>query len=194
MKAVFATRNRHKVEQVKILLEKVEILPLDELAPDLGLEERFETFEANALAKARAATQATGLPAIADDSGLQVDALDGDPGVRSARYAGEDAGDEANNAKLVALLGDVPEEQRTCRYVCAAVCVWPSGTEMVASGSCSGRVILEGRGTLGFGYDPLVVPDGDTRTMAEIPLEEKLTFSHRGRAFRALAQKLDAHA
>lgn len=194
MKAVFASRNRHKVEQVKILLEKVEILPLDELAPELGLEEPFATFEANALAKARAATQATGLLAIADDSGLQVDALDGDPGVRSARYAGENATDDANNAMLVALLKDVPEDQRTCRYVCAAVCVWPSGTEMMASGTCGGRVILEGRGRLGFGYDPHVVPDGDTRTMAEIPLEEKLTFSHRGRAFRALAQKLDAHA
>lgn len=193
MKAVFASRNRHKVEQVKILLEKVEIIPLDELAPDLELEEPFETFEANALMKARAATQATGLPAIADDSGLRVDALDGDPGVRSARYAGEDATDEANNAKLVTLLEDVPENERTCRYVCAAVCVWPGGTEVVASGSCAGRVILARRGTLGFGYDPLVIPDGDTRTMAEIPLEEKLTFSHRGRAFRALAQKLDAH-
>lgn len=194
MKAVFASRNRHKVKQVKILLEKVEIIPLDELAPDLELEEPFETFEANALAKAWAATQATGLPAIADDSGLQVDALDGDPGVRSARYAGEDATDEANNAKLVTLLEGVPEDERTCRYVCAVVCVWPAGTEVAASGSCAGRVILEGRGTLGFGYDPHVIPDGDKRTMAEIPLQEKLTFSHRGRAFRALAQKLDAHA
>ena len=194
MRAVFASRNRHKVEQVKILLEKVELIPLVELAPDLVLEEPFETFEANALAKARAASKATGLPAIADDSGLQVDGLDGDPGVRSARYAGEDATDEANNAKLVALLEDVHEDERTCRYVCAAVCVWPVGTEVVALGTCAGRVILEGRGTLGFGYDPHVIPHGDSRTMAEIPLEEKLTFSHRGRAFRTLAQKLDAHA
>lgn len=194
MRAVFASRNRHKVEQVKILLGKVEIIPLDELAPDLVLEEPFETFEANALAKARAATKATGLPAIADDSGIQVDALDGDPGVRSARFAGEDATDGANNAKLVALLEHIPEDARTCRYVCAAVCVWPAGTEVVALGSCSGRVILEGRGTLGFGYDPYVIPDGDTRTMAEIPLEEKLMFSHRGRAFRTLAQQLDVHA
>ncbi|MDQ3618564.1 MAG: non-canonical purine NTP pyrophosphatase [Actinomycetota bacterium] len=182
------------MEQVEFLLEKVEIIPLDELAPDLVLEEPFETFEANALAKARAATKATGLPSIADDSGIQVDALDGDPGVRSARFAGTGATDEANNAKLVALLEDVPEDERKCRYVCAAVCVWPGGTEVVALGSCAGRVILEGRGTLGFGYDPHVIPDGDKRTMAEIPLEEKLTFSHRGRAFRTLAHKLDVYA
>ena len=192
MRAVFASRNRHKVEQVRILLDRIEIVTLDDAAPDLRLEEPFDTFEENALAKARASVHVTGFPAIADDSGLEVDALDGEPGVRSARFAGEDATDAANNAKLMSLMQDVPESERTCRYQCVAVCVMPDGSIVIASGSCAGRVILEPRGTLGFGYDPYVVPEGETRTMGEIPLEEKLVFSHRGRAFRALAEKLEA--
>ncbi len=192
MRAVFASRNRHKAEQVRILLDGIEIVPLDDLAPDLELEEPFDTFEDNALSKARAAVHVTGFPAIADDSGLEVDALGGDPGVRSARYAGEGATDAANNEKLVTLMRDVPEAERTCRYLCVAVCVMPDGSSVMASGACEGRVVLEPRGMLGFGYDPHVVPEGETRTMAEIPLEEKLTFSHRGLAFRGLAAKLEA--
>lgn len=128
--------------------------------------------------------------AIADDSGIEVDALGGRPGVHSARYAGSDASDAENNAKLVAELRDVPEEQRTCRYRCVAVAVSPDGDEVIAEGSCEGRIVLEPRGSGGFGYDPHVVPEGDDRTMAEIPLEEKLSFSHRGRAFRSLAARL----
>jgi XTP/dITP diphosphohydrolase len=194
VKAVFASRNKHKVEQVRILLPGIELVTIDEVAPDVVLEEPFDTFEANALAKARTAAAATGLPAIADDSGLEVDALGGEPGVLSARYAGPDASDEDNNAKLVDRLQDVPEAERTCRYRCVAVFVTPDGEEIVASGSCEGRVVLGGRGTLGFGYDPHVIPEGETRTMGEIPLEEKLQFSHRGRAFRALAQKLGSRS
>ena len=189
MRAVFASRNRHKIEQVAVLLGGVELVGLDEVAPGLELEEPFATFRENALAKARAAARASGLPAIADDSGLEVDALDGAPGVLSARYAGDGASDHDNNHKLAEALRNVPEP-RTCRYRCVAVLVMPDGHELVAEGSCEGRVVLEGRGTQGFGYDPYVVPEGETRTMGEIPLEEKLTFSHRGRAFRALAQAL----
>lgn len=178
-----------------MLLPGVELVPLDDVAPDLALEEPHDTFEDNALAKARAAARATGLHAIADDSGLEVDALGGAPGVRSARWAGDEAADDDNNAKLVALMTNVPEDMRTCRYRCVAALVTPDGTEMVADGTCEGRVVLEGRGSLGFGYDPHVVPLPDpasleTRTMGEIPLEEKLTFSHRGRAFRSLSEKL----
>jgi pyridoxamine 5'-phosphate oxidase len=194
LKAVFASRNRHKVEQVQRLLPRVELMALDDIAPDLVLDEPYDTFEENALAKARTAASATGLPAIADDSGIEVDALNGAPGVRSARYAGDDATDEANNAKLVAALRDVPEPERTCRYRCVATAVWPDGRTLIAHGSCEGSVVLEGRGDLGFGYDPHVVPEGETRTMGEIPLDEKLRFSHRGRAFRLLAEKLDAAA
>jgi XTP/dITP diphosphohydrolase len=190
VRAIFASRNRHKTEQVALLLPTVDLVPLDEIAPDLELEEPFDTFEANALAKARAVVVATHLPAIADDSGLEVDALGGAPGVRSARYAGEVATDRENNTKLVAALRGVPEDRLTCRYQCVAAVVWPDGRELVTYGSCEGRVVLEGRGTLGFGYDPHVIPKGDTRTMGEIPLEEKIQFSHRGRAFSDLAARL----
>jgi non-canonical purine NTP pyrophosphatase (RdgB/HAM1 family) len=190
VRAVLASRNRHKSRQVAILLPDVEIVPLDEVAPDLVLEEPFDTFEANALEKARLTARATSLPAISDDSGLEVEALGGEPGVYSARYAGDGATDDDNNRKLVERLRDVPESQRTCRYRCVAALVMPDGRELVGEGSCEGRVVLEGRGSMGFGYDPHVVPEGDTRTMGEIPLDEKLQFSHRGRAFRALSAQL----
>lgn len=191
MKVVLASHNRHKAEQIALLLPDLDLVPLDDVDPVLELAEPYDTFEDNALAKARAVVEATGLPAVADDSGLEVDALYGAPGVRSARYAGDGATDEDNNAKLVAALAGTSEQERTCRYRCVAVFVAPDGRELVASGSCEGRVVLEGRGALGFGYDPYVIPEGETRTMGEIPLEEKLEFSHRGRAFRALAALLD---
>jgi XTP/dITP diphosphohydrolase len=190
LKAVFASRNRHKAEQVAALLPAIDLIALDDIAPDLQLEEPFDTFEENALAKARSVVVATGRPAIADDSGIEVDALGGRPGVLSARFAGDAATDRDNNEKLVAGLRDVPESERTCRYRCVAVFVAPGADPVVAEGSCEGHIVLEGRGTLGFGYDPHVVPEGETRTMGEIPLDEKLRFSHRGRAFRALADKL----
>lgn len=190
MRAVFASRNRHKAEQVALLLPGVELISLDEVAPDLVLEEPFDTFTENALAKARAVVIATGMPAFADDSGLEVDGLGGAPGVRSARYAGEMATDKENNQKLVHELEYVAEEGRRARYRCVAVLVAPDGREVVAEGSCEGTVVLEGRGTEGFGYDPHFIPEGQSRTMGEISLNEKLGFSHRGRAFRGLAHKL----
>jgi XTP/dITP diphosphohydrolase len=190
VKAVFASRNRHKTEQVRLLLPEVDLVPLDEVAPDLELEEPFDTFEDNALAKARAVLAATGLPSMADDSGLEVDALGGAPGVRSARYAGEMATDKENNSKLIEALAEVPDELRRCRYRCAAVYLGTDGTSIVEEGACEGRVVREGRGHLGFGYDPYVVPAGESRTMGEVPLPEKLAFSHRGRAFRALRERL----
>ena len=190
MKAIFASRNKHKAEQVALLLPEIELVSLDEVAPDLELEEPFDTFEENARAKARAVAMATGMPAIADDSGLEVDALDGAPGVFSARYAGEGATDADNNRKLVAALKEKPDSARTARYRCVAICLGPRGPEYLAEGACEGTITLEGRGEGGFGYDPHFIPAGETRTMAEIPLEEKLSFSHRGRAFRELARQL----
>jgi XTP/dITP diphosphohydrolase len=194
LKAIFASRNKHKVEQVQLLLTGMELAPLDEVAPDLVLEEPFDTFEANALAKARTVAEATGEPAVADDSGLEVDALDGAPGVHSARYAGVGASDLDNNKKLVAALKDVDAGDRTARYRCVAVLVLPDGKEFVTEGSCEGVITLEPRGEQGFGYDPHFIPrvpaGSETRTMGEIPLDEKLAFSHRGNAFRALAAKL----
>jgi XTP/dITP diphosphohydrolase len=194
LKAIFASRNKHKVEQVQLLLTGMELAPLDEVAPDLVLDEPFDTFEANALAKARTVAEATGEPAVADDSGLEVDALDGAPGVHSARYAGVGSSDSDNNKKLVAALRDVDAGEHTARYRCVAVLILPDGKEFVTEGSCEGIITLEPRGEQGFGYDPHFIPRvpgrSETRTMGEIPLGEKLEFSHRGNAFRALAAKL----
>lgn len=190
MRIVFASRNPAKAEQVARLLPGVELLSLDEVAPNLELYEPHESYEANALAKASAVVQATGLSAVADDSGLEVDALAGDPGVHSARWAGEGASDDDNNRKLVAALQDAPGENRTCRYRCTAALITSDGRELVTEGVCEGHIVLEPRGTLGFGYDPHVVPEGESRTMGEIPVDEKLAFTHRGRAFGALAERL----
>ena len=190
MRAVLASRNRYKAEQVALVLEGIELVMLDDVAPGLELSEPHDSFEANSLAKARAVAQATGMPAIADDSGLEVDALGGAPGVRSARFAGADATDSDNNRKLIAALESVADGELSCRYRCVAALVLPDGTEIVAHGACEGRVVRAGRGELGFGYDPHVVPAGESRTMGEIPLAEKLSFSHRGRAFRKLAHQI----
>jgi len=151
-----------------------------------------DTFEANARLKARACVTATGLPAIADDSGLEVDALGGDPGVHSARYAGEPSDDARNNAKLVAALEDVPADQRTARFVCAAAVVLPDGRERVVRATMEGRIVDEPRGQHGFGYDPHFVSDaaGDGRTNAELQPAQKDAISHRGAAFRDLAGEL----
>ena len=191
---VVATRSPHKLAELRALLylRRTALVDLDELSVREDVEESGSTFEENALIKARFFAGVTRLPTLADDSGLEVDALGGQPGVRSARYAGVGASDEDNNRKLVAEMRRTPEDQRSCRYRCVAILVDPRGSEIVAEGSCEGTVILEGRGTMGFGYDPHVIPAGETRTMAEIPLDEKLRFSHRGRAFRLLAERIRA--
>jgi XTP/dITP diphosphohydrolase len=190
VKAVLASRNRHKLEQITALLPMIDLIPIDEVAPNLPLPEPYPTFIDNALSKARAAAQATGMSSVADDSGLEVEVLGGAPGVFSARWSGEGATDATNNAKLVETLRSLGLQEAPCRYRCVAALVWPTGEEVTAEGFLAGRVVLEGRGTGGFGYDPHVVPEGETRTMGEIPLEEKLRFNHRARAFRALADKI----
>jgi XTP/dITP diphosphohydrolase len=193
VKVVVASRNAHKVREIEMLfLEEgvgFELVTIDEVAPGAALIEDEPTFEANALAKARQAVAATGLPAIADDSGIEVDALGGDPGVRSARYAGHPCDDVRNNAKLLEELGGVPPEKRTARYRCAAAFI-EEGREVVRSGSCEGRVLEAGQGTGGFGYDPLFFIESLGRTMAEISPTEKNRLSHRAAAFRALAAAL----
>ena len=170
---------------------RVEILPRPD---DLGevIEDRPD-FEGNARLKAQAVHAATGLAALADDSGLEVDSLGGRPGVRSARFAGEDADDAANVAMLLSLLGGSAEgdQRRAARFRCVVVLALPDGTEVVAEGTVSGRITTEPRGTAGFGYDPVFVPDeGDGRTFAEMTAAEKHSISHRGRALRALADRL----
>ncbi len=168
-------------------------MTIDALTPAAELREDGLTFEDNALAKARQAAAATGLPALADDSGLEVDALGGAPGVHSARYAGLGASDAANNAKLLEALRDVAPARRSARYRCVAAFVDPArGLEVTRAGACEGRLLDAPRGTAGFGYDPLFVLPDRGLTMAEISLDEKNRLSHRAAAFRALAQALAA--
>ncbi|MFA9272081.1 MAG: RdgB/HAM1 family non-canonical purine NTP pyrophosphatase [Baekduiaceae bacterium] len=183
MRFVLATRNAHKAAEFADMLapHEVDALPADVTLPP----EDGETFAENALGKARAAAAATGRVAIADDSGIESAALGGRPGVRSARFAGEDATDEDNLAKL---LDEAPAGSAVA-YVCALAYVDPAdGTEHVVEGRCTGRLAAQPRGDGGFGYDPAFVPDDrdDGRTMAEITAEEKAAISHRGRAARAL--------
>lgn len=195
---VLATRNAHKVAELRAILADMlgrldaELVGVEDY-PQVGeVVESGVTFAENALLKARAVAGATGLPALADDSGLAVDVLGGSPGVFSARWAGRvDAEDKdaANNALLLAQLADVPDEHRGAGFVCAAALALPDGRTVVREGTVRGTVAREPRGTGGFGYDPLLVlPDG--RTLAEYTPEEKHAISHRGRAFRALAEDL----
>jgi len=189
MRLVLATRNPHKVRELATLLAPHEVLPLPDdvdLPPETG-----ETFADNALVKARTAADATGLPAIADDSGIEASALGGAPGVRSARFAGENATDEENLAKL---LREVPEDgDRRVRYVCVLAHVTVGGGEHIFEGTCEGNLASDPRGSGGFGYDPAFVPDdlSDGRTMAELSVAEKDAISHRGRAARAFLDWLD---
>jgi len=184
VKLVLSTRNAHKVRELEPLLAPHELEPLPdevELPPETG-----ETFADNALIKARAAAEATGRPAIADDSGIEASALGGRPGVRSARYAGEDATDEENLAKL---LREVPPDGDVrVAYVCALAYVDPDGRAQVVEARCEGELTHDPRGENGFGYDPAFVPADydDGRTMAELSPEEKDAISHRGRAARKL--------
>jgi XTP/dITP diphosphohydrolase len=189
VRLVLATRNEHKLRELVEPMRPHQLEPLPdhvELPPETGT-----TFADNALGKARAAAAATGRAAIADDSGIEAAALHGAPGVWSARFAGDDATDEENLAKL---LREVPPDGDTrVAYVCAMAFVEPGGAQEVVHGRCEGRLTHEPRGSGGFGYDPAFVPDdrpGDDRTMAELDPKEKEAISHRGRAARELAIRL----
>jgi XTP/dITP diphosphohydrolase len=189
-----ASRNAHKLREIGRVCADwpVEWLTVgDHEGPWPDVEEPHDTYLDNALEKARAVAEALGVAALADDSGLEVDARGGAPGPRSARYAGEGASDSENLAKLLGALADVPPERRTARYRCVATVAWPGGGEVWSEGSCEGRLEAAPRGSGGFGYDPAFVPEGSTRTMAELSDREKDAISHRGRAFRALRQRLE---
>jgi XTP/dITP diphosphohydrolase len=194
-RVVLASRNRGKLAEIVRLLgdraAHLRLVTIDDVAPRARLDEDGDTFEANALAKARQAAEATGLPAIADDSGLEVDALGGVPGVYSARYAGEPSDDARNNEKLIAALHALGPGQRSARFRCVAAYVdLARGIEILRAGACEGEILETPRGTLGFGYDPLFLLPQLNRTMAELPIEEKNQLSHRAIAFRALATAL----
>jgi XTP/dITP diphosphohydrolase len=188
---VVATRNPGKLAEIRALFEGTGFA-LESLAehPFAELPEEGDDYAANALAKAYAVARATGLPALGDDSGLEVDALDGAPGPRSARYGGPDLDDGGRNARLLEALRGVPAERRGARFVCVAAFARPDGSGFTARGACAGRLLDAPRGTGGFGYDPLFVPDGCARTLAELAPAEKNALSHRARAFRALAAEL----
>ena len=187
-----ASRNAKKLAEMRRILAGagVEVLGLDEVDPFPEAPETGVTFEDNAVAKARDAVAATGLPTVADDSGIAVDALNGMPGVLSARWAGSAKSDEANLRLVLEQVADIPDERLTAAFVCASALVLPNGTEIIVRGEWSGRLVREPRGTNGFGYDPIFVPDGGTRTSAELSSAEKDAVSHRGRALQLLLPHL----
>jgi XTP/dITP diphosphohydrolase len=195
-RVVLASANPGKLRELGALLAPLGVELLAQRA--LGIESAEESggsFRENALLKARHAARAAHLPALADDSGIEVDALGGRPGVWSARYAGEGASDAANLARLLTELAGVPEERRTARYRCVIAWVAPTDETppIIAQGTWEGHIALTPRGSGGFGYDPAFIPSGETRTAAELPAEEKNRVSHRGLAARALVAALTAH-
>lgn len=187
---VSATANRSKLAEIRRVLGDAVVV--EERPADVGdVVEDAGTFVGNARLKAQAILHATGRPALADDSGLEVDALDGEPGVDAAYYAGPEATAADNRRKLLAALDGVAPEQRTARMRSLALIAWPDGSETVTEGTCEGRILETERGDGGFGYDSLFVPDaGDGRTFAEMSLDEKHALSHRRQAFERLLESL----
>jgi XTP/dITP diphosphohydrolase len=196
-KLLLATRNRHKLDELRRILavegiSGLEVLGLADVDEFDEAPETGATFEENALAKAIDAAAATGIAAVADDSGLSVDALNGMPGVLSARWSGRHGDDQANLDLVLAQLADTPDERRGAAFVCSAALVVPGDerAETVVRGEWRGTLTRKSRGTNGFGYDPIFVPEGETRTSAELEPAEKDALSHRGRALRALLPAL----
>jgi XTP/dITP diphosphohydrolase len=192
-RVLLATRNAKKMVELQRILDSalgagsVELVSLDDVPSYVEAPESGLTFEANALIKAREGARHTGFPTVADDSGLAVDAMAGMPGVFSARWSGRHGDDQANLELVLAQVADVPDELRGAAFVCSAALVLPDGREYTVDGRMTGRLVRAARGGNGFGYDPIFVADGHTRTNAELDPAEKDAISHRGKAFRALA-------
>ncbi|WP_171048405.1 RdgB/HAM1 family non-canonical purine NTP pyrophosphatase [Nocardia cyriacigeorgica] len=198
-RVLVASRNAKKLNELRRILDEagvagLEIVGLDDVPAYDEAPETGATFEENALAKARDGAAATGLPCVADDSGLEVDALNGMPGVLSARWSGRHGDDAANNALLLAQLGDVPDERRGARFVSTCALVVPGGEEIVVRGEWPGSIGREPVGDGGFGYDPLFIPEGGATTAAQLTPAEKDAVSHRGRALKQLLPALTALA
>ncbi|MFQ9091686.1 MAG: XTP/dITP diphosphatase [Acutalibacteraceae bacterium] len=193
MDFLIATHNMKKRAELERILKPigVRVLLAEEAGVELtDVEETGVTFEENAFLKADSGCKESGMPCIADDSGLAVDALDGAPGVYSARYAGEHGNDEKNNELLLKNLSDIPMDKRTARFVSTVCCCFPDGRHMTVRGECEGKIAFEPAGEGGFGYDPLFLPDEfPGKTMAQLTAEEKDSISHRGKALRLLAKK-----
>ncbi|NMN99447.1 RdgB/HAM1 family non-canonical purine NTP pyrophosphatase [Antrihabitans stalactiti] len=195
VKLLVASRNAKKLRELRRVLADsgvagIEVIGLDEVEPYAEAPETEPTFEGNALLKARDGAVATGLACVADDSGIEVDALNGMPGVLSARWSGRHGDDDANTALLLGQLADVPGERRGARFVSACALVVPGGEEVVVRGEWPGVINRAPRGDGGFGYDPVFVPEGESRTSAELTPDEKDAASHRGRALRKLLPAL----
>lgn len=198
MKIVVATKNAHKVKELSdmLALDGLSLVTLSDMGFTGEIEENGSTFAENALIKARTAARLYGLPALADDSGLCVDALDGEPGIYSARYAstdGENASDAANVEKLLEKLKSIPSGERTARFVCAIALVTPDGSEKVVTGACEGVITSEVRGKGGFGYDPVFYYVPYCKTFGEATEEEKNKVSHRANAVRLIREELLKH-
>ncbi len=193
MTAVAATQNRHKIAEIEAITKEfdINIVSRQEAGvPDIEIVEDGTTFEENSYKKAYEIMKLSGMPAIADDSGLAVDALDGAPGVYSARFAGTDGDDRANNRRLLELMRDVPSENRTARFVSVITLVFPDGKTIVCRGECEGHIMFSESGNNGFGYDPLFRPEGYEASFGQLPAEEKNRISHRAKALVLLREKL----
>ena len=190
MKVILASKNPHKLTELSVILSQhgFEIALESEYGLDIDVDETGTTFEANSLLKAEAVMKASGLPVLADDSGLMVDALDGAPGVYSARY-GHKSSDGERTAFLLENMKDVPDDKRTAKFVCVITCLWPDGRKIVARGECPGVITREVHGENGFGYDPVFYLPELGMTYAELPSEQKNAISHRARALQDFCRK-----
>ena len=194
MKVILASQNRHKLQEIQAILAPydIQLVLQSELGLHIDVEETGTTFEENSELKARAVMEATGMPAIADDSGICVDALGGEPGIYSARYgAPECVTDEDRLYHLLKNLRGIRAEERTARFVCVITLLWPDGRKLVAKGSCEGLITFEPRGENGFGYDPIFFSPAHGCTLAQLPPEEKNKISHRANALNRLEQMLE---
>ena len=189
-KIIFATGNEDKLKEIRAILNKpdIEIISMREAGITDDIEENGSTFSENSLIKARAVSERTGFPAMADDSGLEVDYLNGEPGIYSARYLGRDTGHDKKNAYILEKLSGVKDEERGARFVCAASLVLPDGREFVRMGVMEGRIAYEAKGSNGFGYDPIFFLPEYGKTSAELSPEEKNRISHRGKALMQIKE------
>lgn len=190
MKIIAATKNKNKLREFGEILKDFEIISQEEAGVNIDVEETGTTFEENSYLKAKAIYDITGITTIADDSGLCVDALNGEPGVYSARYGGEGYDDKGRVQLLLKNMSDVPDEERTARFVCVITLVGDEGV-ITARGECEGKIDYSPRGENGFGYDPVFYVDRFEKTLAEVTPEEKNSISHRGKALKIFAEKLN---
>ena len=195
-KIIFATGNKDKVKEIQMILADlgVEVITMKDAGISIDIEENGATYEENAMIKARAVAAYTKAIVMADDSGLEIDYLNKEPGVYSARYLGEDTSYRIKNANLISRLDGVPDEKRTARFVCAIGAVFPDGTEVTTRGTIEGRIGYEEKGSNGFGYDPIFYVPEFGKTTAELSEEEKNQVSHRGNALRLMKEELKKYA